>query len=572
MEQSAYIKFPVSQIPATDTIIGATMRLFKTGGGGGPALIKLASCSWTRNTLTYSSSETLPQATVSEGVTSQFPEESDMWAAVQLKAAAIQSARANGDHLCFEVTGGPKDEPVIVSSELTSKQPELKIELQKPPKTEEEKKAEAEKQAALERKLAAENDMEDHLKSKYLSEEKAAALKDKAAALPTIVNEIKAEGTKKMQEATQGDAFKVLSSEKEAAQNQEISEEIAEKSTAIETEENEKMGTTLVDSGLIGAERDTLRQRLETETSTAIATKIAAMKVKVESEVKAKYMDELSSSLEDKKASIENETAEKIQKATQEAATLTDAEMQAVDAKVDGRVAQGMTDWKAGKLVDPEAPASVHQAAAETAQNELDMAGMTETDKAATEAKVAQEVENALPALLNTRVQGKMQEAENNAIAEIKTKLQTDSDTKMQADIARETAGKDATETAKIKLEITQAAGDKLKTDIAAATTSSALVALKAKLQSDLTEQLRPSVEAELKAKITRQQVAAAQKAKAEEQADKVEAVVSAGGTTSSGDKGGTNSTSTSPNAELLDLAESFGNTARASVIEGSTH
>merc|ERR1711939_78009 len=226
MEQNAYLKFPTTQIPTTANIIGATIRLFKTGGGGGPALVKLSSCAWTSNTLTYSSSETLPQATVSEGVTSQFPEESDMWAAVQLKAAAIQSARANGDHLCFEVTGGPKDEPVIVSSELTSKQPELKIEISKPPKTEEEKAAEAAKQAALERKLAAENDMEDHLKSKYKEEETAAALAAKAAALPTLVNEIKAEGTKREQEETQGDSYKVLSAEKTAEQNAEIEETV----------------------------------------------------------------------------------------------------------------------------------------------------------------------------------------------------------------------------------------------------------------------------------------------------------------------------------------------------------
>merc|ERR1719487_484638 len=546
MEQSAYIKFPVSQIPATDIIIGATMRLFKTGGGGGPALVKLSSCAWTRNTLTYSSSETLPQATVSEGVTSQFPEESDMWAAVQLKAAAIQSARANGDHLCFEVTGGPKDEPVIVSSELTSKQPELKIEISKPPKTEEEKAAEAAKQAALERKLAAENDMEDHLKSKYKEEETAAALAAKAAALPTLVNEIKAEGTKREQEETQGDSYKVLSAEKTAEQNAEIEETVGEKTTEIETAEAEKTNTALVNSGLTGAERDALETELNTQQSTQVQTLVTAMKSKVESEIKAKYLDELSKGLEDKKAEIASDTADKIAKVTEAAAKLTDTEMQAVEAKTDGKVAQGMTDWKAGKLEDPQAPASVHQAAAEAAQNELNMAGMSEEDKAQTEAKIAQLVENQLPALLNNAVALKMQQAEDNAVVEIKNKLQTDSDTKLQADIARETAGKDATETATIKAELTTAAGDKLKTDISAATTSSALVALKSKLQSDLTEQLRPSVEAQLKAKITRQQVAAAEKDKAEEQSDQLSAVASSTGG------------SPSPPSSMLDLAESF--------------
>merc|ERR1719409_2172796 len=141
MEQSAFLKFPTASLKSTQTVIGATMRLYKTGGGGGPAVIKLSSCAWTRNTLTYTSSETLPQGTVSEGVTAVFPEESDMWAAIMLKAAMVQEARANGDHICFEVSGGPMDEPAVLSSELTSKPPQLLLEIQSLPKSEEEKKA-----------------------------------------------------------------------------------------------------------------------------------------------------------------------------------------------------------------------------------------------------------------------------------------------------------------------------------------------------------------------------------------------------------------------------------------------
>merc|ERR1711934_1048544 len=56
MTQNSYLKFPTSTIKSTDSVIGATLRLYKTGGDSGPVVVKLSSCSFKRSTLTYTSS------------------------------------------------------------------------------------------------------------------------------------------------------------------------------------------------------------------------------------------------------------------------------------------------------------------------------------------------------------------------------------------------------------------------------------------------------------------------------------------------------------------------------------
>lgn len=507
MEQSVYMKFPVTGIKATDTIIGATMRLYKTGGGGGPAMVKLASCAWTRNTLTYTSSEALPQQTASEGVTAVFPEESDMWASIQLRPALIQSARANGDHICFEVTGGPKDEPAVVSSELTSKQPELRIELQSPPKTQEEKDAQAAQAAALAQKLKVENDMEEHLKAKYTAQEKAAALQEKAALLPGKVLELKNAAAAKETEETGGQAFQVLKAQYDAEGAGEIEQTVATKSTEITERENGDMATTLANSGKTGQERTDYEAELAASYSSKIATAIASMKTQVTDDTNAKFLNKLTEEVENKKAAIQKKLAEDVAEVTQKHSTLTAGEMGAVEAKANGGVAKGMSDWKAGQLTDPDAPASVHQAAMEQAQDGLD-AGVTEEDKAKMNADIETQLQQELPQALTEKVDGKMAEAEASAIAAIKTKLTEESQTQLMAAIARDTAGKTEAQSATVTQTLTAQSQQKLTDDITAATTSTALTTLQAKLRSDLEAEMKNSVETMLKAKITKSAVA----------------------------------------------------------------
>jgi len=130
-EQTSFIKFPVSSIKSQDTVIGATLRVHKDGGAEGPVIVKVASCSWSRDTITYTNSQDYAGDTISEGSGAVFPEANNVWVAVSLNAAAVQKARLSGDHVCIQVSGGPAEAPVVFSSEMTTKQPELKVMVQK---------------------------------------------------------------------------------------------------------------------------------------------------------------------------------------------------------------------------------------------------------------------------------------------------------------------------------------------------------------------------------------------------------------------------------------------------------
>merc|ERR1712196_368859 len=96
---------------------------------------------------------------------------------------------------------------------------------------------------------------------------------------------------------------------------------------------------------------------------------------------------------------------------------------------------------------------------------------------------------------LAEKVDGRMQEAEASAIAAIKKKLGDESQTQLQAAIARDTAGKTEAQAATVTQTLTAQSEQKLQDDITAATTSTALTTLQAKLRGDLEAELKNSVE-----------------------------------------------------------------------------
>merc|ERR1712072_606408 len=73
-EQSAFIKFPTKILRKKDVIVGGRLRLFKYGGYGGPAIVKVTSCQWSRGTITYTRSLGLGGTRVSTGITARFPD------------------------------------------------------------------------------------------------------------------------------------------------------------------------------------------------------------------------------------------------------------------------------------------------------------------------------------------------------------------------------------------------------------------------------------------------------------------------------------------------------------------
>merc|ERR1712185_250257 len=129
-----------------------------------------------------------------------------------------------------------------------------------------------------------------------------------------------------------------------------------------------------------------------------------------------------------------------------------------------------------------------------------------EKTKAAANAKIAQRVEELLPKALEAKVSGKSAKALSKASLAVTDKLRKAAAAKLAADIARDTANKKGNEKETIKATLKQKSDAKLKADITQATSSKNMKALQAKLKSDLAKELKPSTEAELRAKVTAQQ------------------------------------------------------------------
>ena len=59
-KMSSYIKFPQSKLGEGDAIAKATLKIYKKGGGSGPVKVHIASCAWSRSSLTYTGAEVQP--------------------------------------------------------------------------------------------------------------------------------------------------------------------------------------------------------------------------------------------------------------------------------------------------------------------------------------------------------------------------------------------------------------------------------------------------------------------------------------------------------------------------------
>jgi len=127
---NAYMKFPLSTLKETDTLVEGTLKLYKFGGGTGPIKVHIASCGWSRRDVTYTMAEvnpggfTLDLASVGDD-TAELPEKEKTWFNVRLSGDTIQSARLEGTHVCMKISGGPADSYAVISSEMTDKKPEL---------------------------------------------------------------------------------------------------------------------------------------------------------------------------------------------------------------------------------------------------------------------------------------------------------------------------------------------------------------------------------------------------------------------------------------------------------------
>jgi len=503
MEQEAFIKFPTSTIKATDAIIGATLRLFKLGGGGGPAVVKLASCGFSRNTLTYTNSKKLAESTASTGASAKFPEEKDLWVTIKLKGEVLQSARSNGDHLCFQVTGGPKSEPAIFSSELTANKPELKVEVKKPPPSEADKAKKAAEKEKEARAIQKEKQKEDKFAKKHEGLITAEVMKVKSDNLKRKIEDMKAKAKAKTEQATGGDAAKVVQAKASAQEAKNMELAITNKADAIRAEEKIKLEKAIVDAGLTGDARKNLKAKLEAEGTTRIEDRIAQMRKEVKAAAQSKQVAEVSKKLADINAEIETKLAAKIAALTTQSTGLSEDEKKEVKSKVDAAVAKDMASWKAGKIDGTEDATKKAAAAVAAGKDGAGDAVQAKMNKADAALKVQNQVDAKLDAKLDEAVAEKLATATAKAIEGIEAKLKTESETKLDSAITRETQGKNDADKASITLDLKNKAASKLRGDLAAATTGDALQALKSKLAVDLKQELKPKIEAKLKAEAT---------------------------------------------------------------------
>jgi hypothetical protein len=129
--QNSFIKFPADAIDQGAEIEAAHLRLYKYAGAQSDIQVRVSKCTWERKSLTYSNSLDLTHnVDIAEGH-AVFPSTENVWVDVALNGAAIQKARVSSDTICLEVSGGPEMEPVIVSSEMSTKAPILGIQMVK---------------------------------------------------------------------------------------------------------------------------------------------------------------------------------------------------------------------------------------------------------------------------------------------------------------------------------------------------------------------------------------------------------------------------------------------------------
>lgn len=497
MEQQAFIKFPTSNLKGTDTIIGASLRLKKLGGPAGTVVVKLSACSFTRNTLTYTSSKKLVEDST-KAASASFPAEKDVSVSIKLDSAQIQAARSSGNHICLQVTGGPKEEPVIFASELTSTKPELKVEIQKAPPSKAalaKKAAEKKKEQEDLKKAAA---VEAGFRKKREKEFTAASLGKKAEKVKKVIALKKKEAEEEATKASSGDVFKVLQAAAKAKQDKDDAKAIEDKSAIIKTEAESKMTKAITASGLTGSARSDLEKKMKAETATTVSANIANMRKEVLAAGLKTVVDAVKKKIEDKKAEIAKKLAAVIDGATAGAGVLTDAEKKTVKGQVDAKVAKDVAEYKSSKVTG--VPMGKKKPPKADPKKVKAPSAAEEKAKAAKNHDVQKEVDGRLAKALNEAVAGKMGGAVASALQGLKNKFTKESDAARDAKIKTESKNKTTDEKKKIKDTVTAASAEELKTKITEASTGEKLKAIKSGLKAKLEAELKPAVEAKLTA------------------------------------------------------------------------
>jgi len=328
-KQEGWMKFPTPLLKGPDTIIDAFLRVFKYGGYGGPAIVHLASCQWSRGGITYTSSMNLAKERVSSGVTSKFPDKQGYWVKIQLKADLIENARLAGDHICLKLSGGPPQSAVILSSELNRQQaPELMLDVKEAESTfgYGTSQVSGKSKNKIDKKVENYRErLQKKLTKKFTDEQLTINRKEVAA--------------KKARVTSSGQA-KLTALDNTAAANIEnkvgakVQAQVAAKTTAIQNAEKAKITAAIGKADVSGTEKAVLTAKLKAQGQAAVAKETAGIAEVVAAKVTGSVQAKERAKLEAKKQEVKAAIAKKASTAVNKGSQLTTSQRQTIKTKV----------------------------------------------------------------------------------------------------------------------------------------------------------------------------------------------------------------------------------------------
>jgi len=314
-----------------DTIIDAFLRVFKYGGYGGPAIVHLASCQWSRGGITYTSSLNLAKERVSSGVTSRFPDDQGYRVKIQLKADLIENARLAGDHICLKLSGGPPQSAVILSSELNRQQaPELLLDVKEAESTfgygDQPRGGKAKSKNKIDKKVENYREkVQKKLTKKFTDEQLDINRKEVAAKKARV----KSSGQAKLTALDSSTAANI-----ENKVGAKVQAQVAAKKTAIMNAEKAKIQSQLSKAEVTGTEKTVLKAKLKAQGQAAISKKSAGIAQVVAAKVRGSVEAKERARLEAKKEALKANIAKKESTAVDKGSQLTAAQRQTIKTKV----------------------------------------------------------------------------------------------------------------------------------------------------------------------------------------------------------------------------------------------
>merc|ERR1712178_210745 len=252
-EKSTFLKFDAGDLAGSDTVTGAVLRVYKASGGEGPLLVKTVACTWNKQTLTYTNSSMFKGKAVSNGAT--LPELSQTWVDVVLNARDINRVKNSeaDSKICLKLSGGSSETEDLLASEQYSdatKQPQLKLNIQKRAATQEAPKmAESAQTTQLRREF--EKQKRSELQSQFTQE----LLNSNKAEHQLKEAQFQEACNKKINEETTGSAKSAIEAEAKAASDAAVDEKIQKHKKEQQQKADAEMQSKVAEAGLpVGSE------------------------------------------------------------------------------------------------------------------------------------------------------------------------------------------------------------------------------------------------------------------------------------------------------------------------------